>query len=156
MGIATQSINLLKDATKPSYLEPLKDLKQFHHKLFLTNINLPLVGFFANGPGYGVCGLEAIGRSGQIDSSECKISFARRKAYWDSQKPDLFIFFWTKQVFPGFSDCQPISNQLPTGVAAQETCIGKLHTRLKTNFKLLYSNQLFEVYDLNAKQALDK
>ena len=156
MGVATQSVNLLSDATKPSYLEPLKDLKQFHNKLFLTNINLPLVGFFANGPGYGVCGLEAIGRNGQIDSSECKISFVRRKAYWDSQRPDLFIFFWSKQVFPGFSDCQPISNQLPVGMAAQETCIGKLHTRLKTNFKLLYSNQLFEVYDLNAKQALTR
>jgi hypothetical protein len=148
VGVATEGLALYGQARTPSYLVPLAELKKFHGKLFMTNINLPTVGFFVEGPGYGVCGLEAVGADGKVDSKECKISFVRRVKYWQSQQPDLFFFFWSPRVFPGFSDCMPLTAKLPEGEEALGTCIGKLRHRLETNFPLVHSNPLFEVYDL--------
>ncbi|MBK8065030.1 MAG: hypothetical protein IPK29_14020 [Betaproteobacteria bacterium] len=156
VGVATDGLSLYREARTPSYLEPLSDLKKFKGKLFMTNINLPTVGFFVEGPGYGVCGLEAVGSNGTLDSKECKISFVRRVEHWQSQQPELFFFFWSPRVFPGFSDCMPVSSKLPDSSDAQMTCIGKLRHRLESRFPRILSNSLFEVYDLKAQKPKER
>jgi hypothetical protein len=59
-------------------------------------------------------------------------------------------------VFPGFSDCIPLTRTLPKGEEYEGTCIGKLRHRLETNFPLVHSNPLFEVYDLKASASSRK
>lgn len=153
-GTLVEGISIAKVVKAGNYLDPMKDLKSLHGKLFMTNINLPAVGFFVDGPGFGVCGLDTVSDAGKIDSKQCKISFLKKTSQWRTQEPEVFIFFWDQRVFPGFSECIPYKNLLQESPETQPSCIIELRQRLLTNFPLLQSNSLFEVYDLRPSQSV--
>jgi len=125
----------------------LTDLEEFRGQLFLTNINVPTVGFFIQEAGYGVCGLQSVPEFADADASQCKVSFMRRQEYWLSQQPKYFFFFTTSDLFPGFADCLP-STTLVGQARGGDTCVSLMRQRLATRYPLVHSNPLFETYDL--------
>jgi len=115
--------------------------------LFMTNINVPVVGFLAQAPGFGVCEPRAIGGDGSIDLSRCKTAFMRRYEYWSQQRPRYFFYFDHPALFPGFADC------LPKGtLVGQErdgnSCMDELRHRLARQYVLVFENRLMKVFDL--------
>jgi hypothetical protein len=139
--------SLVAQVRHDQLLENFSGLKKHGGKLFMTNINLPTVGFFANAPGYGVCELDAVGVKGEVASDRCKVSYMRRQEYWRSQQPEYFFLFSNIRVFPGFADCWPGSSFL-AGKIGTVNCLAELRSRLEKNFERVERNALYEVYDL--------
>jgi hypothetical protein len=131
-------------------LLPLLDLSRYKGKLFMTNINVPSVGFFSESPGYGVCGRDAVSLVGKLDTATCKVAQMRRQQFWRTQHPDYFFYFKQGRVFPGFATCWPRDAYLgiERGGAG---CNEELGERLHANFQLVDSNELFDVYDLTVR-----
>jgi len=138
-----------RSATQESAYKGVEELKRFHSRLFMTNINVPVPAFFTDSPGFGVCELNAVSENGEINSNGCKISFMKRKQYWRAQQPEYFFFSSKPSLFPGFADC------LPNGYFAfqrgEPDCVGKLQRRLADHYALAHKNDLFEVYELTKR-----
>lgn len=128
--------------------EPLNVIRGFQGQLFMTNINIPTVGFLANAPGYGVCNPEAIGKEGIIDVSHCKSALMRRHAYWAKQRPALFYYFDDPRLFPGFADCVPAKTLVGTERRGP-ACMTDLLDRLIAQYHLVDANSFVRVFDLN-------
>jgi hypothetical protein len=129
-------------------MKQLEELRHFQGEVYMTNINAPLVGFLLNSPGFGVCSPDSIAEDSTLDLKQCKIAFMRRYQYWLNHRPKYFIFFWDGQFFPGFADC------VPTGLLlgqerGGENCNTILEAKLELNFKQLFKNKLFSVFDLD-------
>jgi hypothetical protein len=138
-----------QQATDDSVYRELEDLRALRSELFMTNINVPVIAFFTDSPGFGVCELQSINDQGSVNTAGCKISFMKRKAYWQTVRPRYFFFSSKPSMFPGFADC------LPVGYFAfqrgEADCVSKLSRRLQENYALAYRNSLLEVYDLNKR-----
>lgn len=131
----------------------LADLQAFSGELFMTNINSPLVGFFTQAPGYGVCDFGALASDMGVDSQACLIDFQRRHAYWANQAPRYFFFFRAPELFPGFGTCLP-NQTLQVVTRGGDDCISQLHRRLSNRAEKVFDNELVEVFDLS-KQPSD-
>jgi hypothetical protein len=125
----------------------LTDIEQFAGQLFMTNINIPTVGFFVKEAGFGVCGLDSLLEDGNVDPARCKVSFMRRLDYWRAQQPQYFFFFFTPDLFPGFADCLP-STTLISQARLGDTCVSMMRDRLSSQYTLVLANPIFEVYNL--------
>lgn len=141
---------ILNKAGEPVDLAPLVSLRAYKGQLFMTNINVPSIGYFAESPGYGVCGRNAVGTDGTLKVKECKIQQMRRTEYWLSQRPAHFIYFKQGRVFPGFATCWPKGAYLGV-LRGGSGCNEELGERLAANFRMVASNHLFDVYDLGSK-----
>jgi hypothetical protein len=125
----------------------LADLKSFPGALFMTNINTPIIGFFARAPGYGVCELDSLPDAGGVNSQACRIDFQRRHAYWAAQPPRYFYFFRAPELFPGFADCLP-GGTLQSVDRGGDDCVAREHDRLSERAEKIFDNGIFEVFDL--------
>jgi hypothetical protein len=128
--------------------QPLEAISRFQHQFFMTNINIPTVGFLANAPGYGVCNPEAIGRDGSLDIKHCKSALMRRHDYWAAQRPALFYYFDDPRLFPGFADCVPASTLIGTDRRGP-ACMTDLLDRLSTQYQQILENPFVRIFDLN-------
>ena len=138
---------ILNRATEPNELAPLVSLQAYKGRLFMTNINVPSIGFFTESPGYGVCGRDSVGIDGALTVTECKIQQMRRNEYWLTQRPEHFIYFKKGRVFPGFATCWPHGAYLGI-LRGGAGCNEELGERLAAHYKISASNDLFDVYDL--------
>lgn len=145
-------IRNVKDQWKKDPYADLVDLQQFAGELFVTNINVPTVGFFTDSPGYGVCGPETITADGDIDRSKCKVAFMRRTDVYDRQPARYFFFFWSPELFPGFADDLPTAT-LMSGERGGDARIQQMRERLDTHYELAHQNRLFRVYDLGSRKS---
>ena len=127
----------------------LDELAQFSGHLYMTNINVPAVGFLTRSPGYGVCGLKSISDQATLDLNDCKVAFNRQNDLYVSQRPKYFFFFTRPELFPGFADCLP-GTKLPEG----EECVPFMQSSLASNFDRIFKNDTFEVYDLHSELSL--
>ena len=125
----------------------VESLKAFKGKAFMTNINVPTIGFVIEYPGFGVCSPESISPEGEIDTSGCKIAFVRRFDYWKEQRPEIFVFFRDRSFFPGFAQCVP---NVPESKIKSE-CVEKFESNLRKHFPVKEENGLFTVFDLATK-----
>ncbi|MGC2520394.1 MAG: hypothetical protein WA373_14960 [Burkholderiales bacterium] len=119
----------------------LEDLKQFSGELYATNVNTPVVGFFVNAPGFGVCDDETITPDGSVDTSNCQIAMMRRRDVYAQQAPRYFFLFDREKFTPGFAKTEMISG---SGYA-------RLEQRLTANFAQVHKNDLFRVFDLQRR-----
>src|SRR5260221_203351 len=92
--VVRESRLVFRETRLSSGLEPLVDLRNVSGRLLMTNINVPVVGFFADAPAFGVCGIDAVGVAGNLNTKGCQIAFMRRSEYWRTQRPEYFVFFW--------------------------------------------------------------
>lgn len=127
----------------------LSDLRAFQGELFMTNINTPIIGFFTESPGFGVCGLDSVPSLADFDTSACKVAFMRRHEYWDNQLPRYFFFFRAPELFPGFADCIPVSTL--QSVTRESNCVEQLRQRLAERASLVFDNGIFEVFEIHAR-----
>jgi hypothetical protein len=133
----------------PSLWQPLSMIESFRSKLFMTNINAPLVGFLAQAPGFGVCSPRAIVASGEIEVSYCKVAHFRRFEHWTAQRPALFFYFDDARLFPGFAECVPTG----TLIGAQREgsdCMRDLLDRLSSQYRVIAKNRFVRVFDLSS------
>ena len=149
---AKELARILDKAAEPTDLAPLISLKEYKGQLFMTNINVPTIGYFAESPGYGVCARDAVGTDGTLNVKECKIQQMRRTEYWLSQRPAHFVYFKQARVFPGFATCWPKGAYLGV-LRGGSGCNEELGERLDANFRMIASNDLFDVYDLGPTPA---
>lgn len=136
-------INVARDHYR-SKVYHVESLREFKGKMFMTNINVPTIGFLVEYPGFGVCGPESISPQGKVDTTSCKIAFVKRHAYWKEQKPEIFVFFRDQSFFPGFAQCTPNGNVL-------SKCLEVFEFKLRKNFNVKKENDLFTVFDLTQK-----
>mgnify|MGYP000224069408 CR=1 FL=1 len=141
----TRQVISVATAAEPAW-DNLERLREFQG-LFMTNINVPLVGLLTGSPGYGVCGPRSIGPGGQIQRSECKVSFMRRWRYWSERRPAHFFYFSDPALFPGFADCLP-ANTFPGQARQQESCMSDLLDVLSSRYDLLFENKHVKVFDI--------
>lgn len=154
VAILTRAANELGDimerAAGANDLEPLVSLQQYKGQLFMTNINVPSIGYFAESPGYGVCGRDSIRLNGELERVDCKVAQMRRQEYWSAQRPEYFFYFKQGRVFPGFATCWPRDAFI--GIARGGAgCNEELGERLAAQYKAVASNVLFDVYDLRSR-----
>jgi hypothetical protein len=133
----------------PHKWEPLEEVRRFRGNLFMTNINVPTVGFLTQAPGFGVCAPEAVGDNREIALKHCKVGFMRRFDFWASQRPRYFYYFEAPSLFPGFADCLPA-----TTLVGQErggaACMEQLLSRLSRQYRLVLQNPFVRVFDLQS------
>ncbi len=115
--------------------------------VFMTNINPVTVGFFAGEAGHGVCELASLPEAGDIDPSQCHVSYMRQQEYYTSVRPRYFFFF--RELFPGFAECLP-SALMPMQHRGGDDCVRQMEDRLSARFEKAYENGLFQVFDLAA------
>jgi hypothetical protein len=127
--------------------EALNDVGKFRGQLFMTNINIPTVGFLADAPGFGVCNPQAIGTAGEIDIKYCKSALMRRYEYWAAHRPALFYYFDDPKFFPGFADCVPAGTLVGTERKGP-ACMTELLDRLSRQYRLVLQNPFVRVFDL--------
>jgi hypothetical protein len=144
-----QELESVRSVYRSNWNVPLEEITQFSGYLYMTNINIPAVGFLTHSPGYGVCGLEAISENGSINTKACKVAFMRQLDFHATQRPKYFFFFSQPAFFPGFADCLP-GTILPQG----EECVPVMRQRLASNFVRVFTNETFEVYDLHTELKL--
>jgi hypothetical protein len=128
----------------------LEPLRLFDSGTFMTNINVPTVYFFTGRPGFGVCGLNSIGESGDLHLAGCKIAFMRNAKRYFDQHAQYFFYFKLPQYFPGFADCSPngtVLAEVQQG-RAPARCFDIQGERLRKNFQIVFNNDLVTVYDL--------
>ena len=133
-------------------LNLLYDIRRFHGELFMTNINVPTVGFLTEAPGFGVCGPDSVKQDGRFDLLECKTSFMRRYDYWLTQRPRYFFYFSLPEFFPGFADCLP-ADTLIGSKRGEDGCMKQLLDTLESRYPLVLKNDLVLVFDLSAPKA---
>lgn len=139
-------------ATEPNELEPLVLLAGYKGRLFMTNINVPTIGFFAQSPGYGVCGRDSIQPGGKLTRDDCKMAQMRRQSFWREKRPEIFIYFKKSRVFPGFATCWPKDAYLGI-LRGGSGCNEELGERLASQYRLVGSNDLYDVYDLAVRDS---
>lgn len=131
----------------------LSDLQQFDGQLFMTNINSPTVGFLVDYPGYGVCSPESISESGEIDLDKCSIEFIKpADIKTRSQAPKYFFYFSYPPLFPGFADCMPSNTMV--GARGGDACMGLMKQHLSKNYKMVFENDTFIVFDLQQNTVI--
>ncbi len=135
--------------TGPPPWRDLDEIAAFSGELFMTNVNVPLVGLLTKAPGFGVCGPASVGQDGTLDTNVCKIMLARRQDYWSTRRPHYFFYFDDRQLFPGFADCLP-AHTLTGQARLQATCMTDLLSALSRNYKLVLQNEHVHVFDLDA------
>lgn len=129
----------------------LEDLRRyFAGQLTMTNINAVTVGFLTQEAGFGVCGPEAVPDRGSIDPQKCYVAFMRRHDHYAKVRPRYFVFFWSRDLFPGFADCLP-SGILLGQERGGDSCVAVMHRRLSERFQRVFDNGVFEVFDLHAE-----
>jgi hypothetical protein len=141
---------IVQQAAEPNELSSLSQLDRYRGALFMTNINVPIIGFFTSSPGFGVCGLDSVSVDGVLNRQDCKVAQMRRQRYWDQQQSKYFFFFKQGRVFPGFATCWPKDAYLGL-LRGGAGCNEKLGSRLAQNFSVIDSNELFDVYDLTKR-----
>jgi hypothetical protein len=129
--------------------DALNDLEKFRGQLFMTNINIPTVGFLTRAPGFGVCGPQAIGIAGEIDLQYCKSALMKRYDYWAARRPALFYYFDDRRLFPGFADCVPTGTLTGTERSGP-ACMRELLEKLSRQYRLISQNSLVRVFDLSS------
>lgn len=128
----------------------LKEIKKYNGQLFMTNINIPTVGFLVQYPGYGVCDPESISDSGEVNISKCGTDFIKSTDTKTlSQKPRYFFYFTYPSLFPGFASCMPSSTMI--GARGGNDCMKLLFKRLSDNYQQVYTNEIVSVFDLHGK-----
>ncbi len=133
-------------------LNLLYDIRRFRGDLFMTNINVPTVGFLTSAPGFGVCSPNSVKQNGQVDLLECKTSFMRRYDYWLKQRPRYFFYFSLPEFFPGFADCMP-GGMLIGSERGGDECMKQLLGTLETQYPLVLKNALVSVFDMSAPKT---
>ena len=123
--------------------------RRFSGEVFMTNINPVPVGFFAGEAGHGACELASLPEAGDIDPSQCHVSYMRQQEYYRTVRPRYFFFF--HEMFPGFSQCLP-SAYYPMLQKGGDRCFEAMQERLAAGFHRVTDTGLFEVYDLARKQ----
>jgi hypothetical protein len=132
----------------PQKWSPLNAISRYKGSLFMTNINVPTVGFLTRAPGFGVCGPKSVKKDGSLDLLACKTAFVRRYDYWLSQRPRYFFYFTSPELFPGFADCMP--QGLLLGSARDDSgCMQDLADRLESRYARVMSNGIVTVFDIN-------
>lgn len=149
---AVEMVQISERATEPNELEPLTSLTSYKGRLFMTNINVPTIGFFAESPGYGVCGRDSVEPDGKLNRDDCKMAQMRRQKYWSGERPEIFIYFKKSRVFPGFATCWPRDAYLGV-MRGGSGCNEELGERLASQYRILESNELYDVYDLFARDG---
>jgi hypothetical protein len=129
--------------------DALNDLEKFRGQLFMTNINVPTVGFLTRAPGFGVCGPQAIGIAGEIDLQYCKSALMKRYDYWAARRPALFYYFDDRRLFPGFADCVPTGTLVATERSGS-ACMTELLEKLSQQYRLILQNPFVRVFDLSS------
>jgi hypothetical protein len=146
----------LKDvvaAARTDRYRALGDLRErFAGSVFMTNVSVTTVGFVLQERGWGVCGLAAVPESGAVDPRGCHSSYMRRAQPELTGRPRYFVFFWSPDLFPGFSDCLP-SGYFPGEERGGNSCIATLYQRLSNRYEAVYRNALAIVFDLQAPPA---
>ena len=122
--------------------------RRFSGEVFMTNINPVPVGFFAGEAGHGACELASLPEDGDIDPSQCHVSYVRQEEYYRTVRPRYFFFF--RELFPGFSQCLP-SMYYPMLQKGGDRCFEAMQERLAARFPRVTDTGLFEVYDLAGK-----
>jgi len=131
----------------------LGDIRErFAGNVFMTNISAATVGFLLKETGWGVCGLDAVPEHGDINPFACHAANMRQPERYAGHRPRYFLFFWSADLFPGFSDCLP-SGYFPGAERGGDTCIAQLYRRLSGRFETVYENKLVMVFDLHSKKA---
>lgn len=138
-------------APEPQW-EPLDQITRFSGSLFMTNINVPVVGFLTRAPGFGVCSPSSVQPGGRLDIKQCKTALMRRRDYWEGQRPRYFYFFEEKSLFPGFADCLP-QGTLTGQNRMAESCMEDLRRRLAGQYPVALSNRNVTVFDLGGKRS---
>jgi len=123
--------------------------RSFSGEVFMTNINPVVIGFFAKEAGHGVCELSSLPEAGDIDPGKCRVSYMRQHEYYRTVRPRYFFFF--RELFPGFSRCQP-STYNPTLGDGEDTCYEAMQKRLADRFRRVTDMGYFKVYDLAVEQ----
>jgi hypothetical protein len=141
---------LSKNDTKLNLDVSLKEISKFNGQLFMTNINIPTVGFLVQYPGYGVCDPDSISDIGDLIISKCGTDFIKSTdSITLSQKPKYFFFFTYPTLFPGFASCMPSSTMI--GARGGNECMNLLFKRLSDNYELKFTNKIVSVFDLQEK-----
>ncbi len=143
----------LQTAARELRYAGLADLRGFAGHLFMTNINSPTVGFFVKEAGYGVCGPDSIGETGDLNTDRCKTALMKQHDYWSRQRPRYFFFFTWPDLFPGFGDCLP-SNTSLTSVRGGDECVKEMRRSLTQRFAEVFGSEVFTVFDLHATPAV--
>jgi hypothetical protein len=125
---------------------------RFAGNVFMTNISALTVGFLMKETGWAVCGLDAIPEHGDLNPLACHSANMRRPEQYLGLRPRYFLFFWSPDLFPGFSDCLP-SGYFPGAERGGDSCIAKLYRRLSSRFEPVYENKLVIVFDLHSKRT---
>lgn len=136
----------------PQKWDPLYDIRRFNGELFMTNINVPTVGFLTSAPGFGVCSPDSVKKDSEFNLRECKTSFMRRYDYWLTQRPRYFFYFSAPELFPGFADCMPAGLLIGQTRGGNE-CMQQLRDTLDSQYPLVMKNELVSVYDLAARKG---
>lgn len=121
----------------PNKYVQLEAIRKFGGELYMTDANNPIIGFFVNAPGFGVCDENSIGDNGQISQSNCHMSPMRQWRLYEFQEPRYF-FLLPPAFMPGFA---PDSMLYGEGYAT-------LRTRLNNNYDMIFENEFVSVYDL--------
>ena len=124
--------------------------RRFSGDVFMTNINPVPVGFFAGEAGHGACELASLPEAGDIDPSQCHVSYVRQQEHYRTVRPRYFFFF--RELFPGFSQCLPTSAYYPMLQKGGHGCFDAMQERLTARFPRVTDTGLFAVYDLSEKQ----
>ena len=128
--------------------DSLYDIRRYGGEFFMTNINVPTVGFLAAAPGFGVCGPDSVRRDGGFELHQCKTAFVRRYGFWSQQRPRYFYYFSLPALFPGFADCMP-SGLLLGSDRGGDQCMHNLWERLASQYALVMRNDIVSVFDLS-------
>lgn len=133
---------------KEAKYNKLSDIREFGREVFMTNINPVTVGFFVGEAGFGVCELSALPEAGDIDASQCRVSYVRQRERYETVRPRYFFFF--RELFPGFLRCLP-SAYYPLTNQGGDKCFETMQQRLAERFYRVADTGLYEVYDLTRK-----
>jgi hypothetical protein len=141
---------LSKSEKKLNLDASLLEIKRFNGQLFMTNINIPTVGFLVQYPGYGVCDPDSISDSGDVKISECGTDFIKSTDRITlSQQPRYFFYFTTPGLFPGFASCMPSSTMI--GARGGSGCMKLMYRRLSDNYEQVFSNKIVSVFDFQKR-----
>jgi hypothetical protein len=132
---------------RTSDIGQLSELRSFAGSVYMTNINVPLLGHYLEYPGFGVCGPDSVSETGALDPSRCRVSFVRRQEHWRGRAPRYFVFFREGSFFPGFADCIP-EGLVPGQERLGKSCVQLFEAKLRRHFPVVAENRLFSVFAL--------
>jgi hypothetical protein len=146
-----RSVRSIVQATEEYPNRALGDIRErFAGSLYMTNISAVTVGFLVQEAGWGVCSLAAVPADGDIRPEACDSFNIRRPERYADVRPRYFFFFWSPDLFPGYSDCLP-SGYFPSDERGGDACIATLYRRLTGRFEKVFENQLVIVFDLGRR-----